>query len=136
MKTKIIEVTESTEFNWGKFMVGRFSEEWARSSEINPQSSRPLLSQVGHNHGDILVLDLQTCEGAVFRPGGVASYDLAKHQIWVCPMYEPFLEWLYRQDLSDIDKLPSVVDLGKVPTSMSGYRRTREGKHGQDTGRV
>lgn len=38
-------------------------------------------------------------------------------------MFEPFLQWLYLQDLSDLDKLPALVNLGDVPTSMSGYRR-------------
>lgn len=99
MQTKFIEATDGGGFNWGKFAVCRFT--------------------------DIVVLDLQTCEGAIFSPGGYAKNDLnGKHQIWVCPMYEPFLTWLYTQDLSDLDALPSLVDLGDVPTAMRGYRRT------------
>src|SRR6266702_1985984 len=56
---------------------------------------------------------LRTGEGAFFRVHrqGVASADLDKHQIWVCPMFEPFLNWLYKQDVSDLDQLPSLVDL-------------------------
>jgi len=61
---------------------------------------------------------------------GVASADLNKHQIWVCPMFEPFLNWLYKQDVSDLDQLPSLVDLGDVPTALFGYRR--KGKQCQD----
>ncbi len=122
MITRFIEATDATEFNWGKFAVCRFSpDEWSRKSEIS--AGRFLLRSIGHGTSDIFVLDLQTCEGAMFSPHGLAKADLSKHKIWVCPMFEPFLEWLYTQDLSDFDKLPSVVNLGDVPTAMAGYRR-------------
>lgn len=122
MQTRIIEATDATSFNHGKFMVSRFTDEWMVRSSIDPD--RPLLSSVcGWSPDHLHVLDLQTGEGAIFRPGGYAKADLDKHSIWVCPMFEPFLEWLYRQDLSDIEKLPALVNLGDVPTAMYGHRR-------------
>jgi hypothetical protein len=122
MLTKFIEATDVTNFNWGKFAVGRFElEEWKRPSVVGMSSS--LLRQRGWSPEHTWVLDLQTGEGAWFRPGGCALEDLRKHGIWVCPMFEPFLTWLYAQDLKDITKLPDLINLGDVPTSMAGYRR-------------
>lgn len=86
-------------------------------------SSRTLLWSLGWHPTDIVVLDLQTGEAGRFRAGGSAKADLNKHRIWVCPMFEPFLTWLYKQDLTDIDALPSFVNLGDVPTAFQGYRR-------------
>ena len=65
MKTKIIEATNGPQ-NWGKFMLGRFDSEWARGSAAltDPYS---LLSRVGWTDEHLLVLDLQTGEGAIFR---------------------------------------------------------------------
>lgn len=110
MIQKIIEVVGS--INWGKFLLMKFTEEWQMESKVSPGS--PLLQQLGWSRNNIWVLDLQTGEGAFFRPGGLASADLNdKHQIWCCPMYEPFLNWLYKQDLADITKLPDVVRFSK-----------------------
>lgn len=127
MITKFIEASDATEFNWGKFMVCRFDPgEWARQSEIEKRS---LLLARGWTHENVLVVDLQTGEGAIFRPGGLADADLnEKHQIWVCPMFQPFLVWLYAQDLTDLKALPGIVNLGNVPTSLYGYRRQRKQK--------
>lgn len=136
MITKFIEATDGTHFNWGKFAVCRFTEEeWARRSALSDttavsESGRPtarkLLPSLGWSTGHVLVVDLATGEGSLFWPKGLASADLnEKHQIWVCPMFEPFLGWLYAQDLSNLEALPGLVNLGDVPTSMQGYRRTR-----------
>ena len=84
----------------------------------------PLLARCGWWGLDyVWVLDLQTGEGAYFRHGGNAKADLTKHAIWVCPLYEPFLTWLYAQDLSDIEALPARIDLPNSPFSFAGYRR-------------
>ncbi len=123
MLTHFIEATDGTEFNWGKFAVCRFEQhEWSHNSQITP--GRLLLRAIGHGPSDILVLDLQTCEGAFFSPNGYAKADLDKHKVWVCPMFEPFLEWLYGQDLTDLNSLPHMVNLGDVPTACAGYRRS------------
>jgi hypothetical protein len=122
LKTKIIEATQDKEtgFNWGKFLLARFDTEWEYVSQMD---HRPLLRGRGWTLDNILVVDLQTGEGCIFRPIGLASEDLRAHAVWVCPMFEPFLEWLYQQDLTDLDKLPAVVELPGVPGEMSGYRR-------------
>jgi hypothetical protein len=122
MKTKFIEATqpEGKEFNWGKFMLARFEpEEWARRDQV---SGSLMLRGRGWDTYHILVTDLQTGEGAIFRPGGYARGDLKKHKIWVCPMFEPFLTWLYTQDTTDIEKLPALVRLD-APPEFQGYRR-------------
>lgn len=122
VKTQIVEVTNGP-LNWGKFLVGQFdAREWAHESAVSPGR---LLQQIGHNDrgNQLWVLDLQTCEGAQFRVGGLASADLNKHRIWVCPMFEPFLTWLYEHWDGDLEHLPTHVDLIDAPFSMHGYRR-------------
>lgn len=71
-------------------------------------------------------MDFATREGAAFSPGGFAKADLEKHRLWVCPMFEPFLEWLYKQNLVDLDKLPAKVDI-EGPKQLYGYRRPGPG---------
>lgn len=122
MKTRIIEATNG--FNWGKFMLGRFEEEYDHRSPISPDMS----PMARWDRNNMLVLDLATGEGAIFRIGGSVEYDLnQKHKIWVCPMYQPFLEWLYKQPHPfDLEALPAVVNVdpeGKL-SSLQGYRRT------------
>jgi len=127
MRVKFIEATnkQGDGVNWGKFMIARFTEEeWERRSKVG---GHPMLQERGWTKDHLLVLDLQTGEGAIFRPGGSVHYDLNdKHRIWVCPLFEPFLKWLYGQDLQSITVLPDTVDL-RAPGSFAGYRR--EGKH-------
>lgn len=136
MQTKMIECTNG--FNWGKFLVGRFTpEEWAVRSSVDGVLS--LIGGRGWTLEHLLVLDIQTGEGAIFRPGGSAKADLDKHQIWVCPLFEPFLTWLYTQPLGDLDQLGTVVMFTEeqAPSSMYGHRRAgpdrkrviREGKN-------
>lgn len=138
MKTKIIEATNGDARNWGKFIVMRPDVEWERASVVCPSrawtalsaiyetpegAEIPLLSQRGWDHQHIIVFDLETCEGAAFRPGGKPSADLEKHRIHVCPLFEPFLEWLYTQDLRDLDALPDSVALPDAEFMFAGYRR-------------
>lgn len=133
MKTKIIEAVQSKAVpgNWGKFMVMVPDEEWAYRSQVNTEFSGPLLRSVGWSAEHVWVLDLQTGEGAFFRAGGYAKADLNKHQIWVCPLCEPFLEWLYeryREDPRlDIGSLPDVVELPDAEFALAGYRRPGPG---------
>lgn len=128
MQTKFIEATnlDAGGFNWGKFMVCRFSEaEWAYRSAVSPE--RSLLSEVGWTKKHLFVCDLQTGEGGIFAPGGIAEADLHKHKIWVCPMFEPFLTWLYQQDLTDLDQLPALVQIKSAASALYGYRRKGTG---------
>lgn len=120
MHTKIIEATNGP-LNWGKFLLGRFDSEWDHKSVVN--DGRPLLRERGWTPKHLLVLDIQTGEGVVVRPGGYAKADLDKHAVWVCPLFEPFLTWLYLQDLTDLAKLPDHIDLPDAPFMMQGYRR-------------
>lgn len=128
MKTKIIEVSQQPNgggwSNHGKFMLGRFDVERERGQLVG-DVPYPLLNPRWHP-ATLLVLDLETGEGALFTPGGMPSADLRKHKIWVCPMFEPFLEWLYQQDTSDLDALPNVVALPDAEFAMYGYRRPGE----------
>jgi hypothetical protein len=129
---KVYPIEATNGANWGKFAVARpGGDEWAWSSQVG-HPGIPLLSQVGWARDHLWVMDLQTGEGGIFYPGGKASADLDKKQIWVCPMFEPFLNWLYAQDLSDLEALPSLVELPEAPFSMSGYRRggQRRSAHG------
>src|SRR5436190_24376660 len=100
MITKIVEATNGPN-NWGKFLVGRLDEEWNHRSAVDVREDAmpvapPLLYTIGFRHDAVLVLDLQTREGAMFTPVGVAKADLAKHRIWVCPLFEQLLEWYYQ----------------------------------------
>ncbi|MGI5292708.1 hypothetical protein ACQEVF_56685 [Nonomuraea polychroma] len=131
MKTYIFEASQPGHVtdptgpmrNWGKFLVGVPDVEWERRSHVpGNDSGIPLLTQLGWGRQHVWVLDLQTGEGAFFRPGGHAPSDLNKHKIWVCPMFEPFLVWLYKQDLSNLDKLPTYVEL-EARFAFAGYRR-------------
>lgn len=125
MKTQFIEVTQGSEFNWGKFMVGQFDEEeWERQSMLpGHEGMMPLLRGRGWAPLHFLVLDIETGEAAMFNKGGLASADLDKHRVWVCPMFEPFLEWLYVQDFKDVSELPRYVKLDTDIAAMAGYRR-------------
>lgn len=149
MRTKIIE-TEHGEGrgNHGKFMLLRPDTEWERVSLLPTlQQARPRSDEEGQVQDrlrvptpnllggvcgwglrHLWVLDLQTGEGACFLPGGYAVADLDKHAVWVCPMFQPFLEWLYDQDLSDLDALPDVVQLPEAPFAFAGYRREGPGR--------
>lgn len=120
METRFIEaIHPGGKGNWGKFMLGRFTpEEWAAQSAV----AGTILSGRGWSPEHLLVLDLQTGEGSIFRPGGLASADLKKHAIWVCPLFPYFLDWLYCQDLTDLSKLPALVEIPHAEFAMAGRR--------------
>ncbi len=123
VKLHLIEATSGPR-NWGKFAVGRPDmDAWARYSVVDPTATRPLLAARGWTLEHLWVLDLQTGEGAYFRPGGYAPDDLNKHRIWVCPLFEPFLAWLYTQDTTELDALPEHIDLPHAEFQAAGYRR-------------
>lgn len=123
MQTAIIEAEQPGSYqNWGKFMVMRFDRlEWQRKSRVS-DTGWPLLREIGWGPYHIIVFDLQTCEGAGFWPGGSAHHDLNKHAIHVCVLFEAFLEWLYKQDLSDFSALPEHVEI-ECEFGIYGYRR-------------
>ena len=77
------------ELNWGKFMVCGFDGvDWAVRSVVDNAYHQSLLGGRGWSPEHLLVFDLETGEGAMFKPGGSPRADLRKHQIWVCPMFD------------------------------------------------
>lgn len=122
---RVIEVTQDTEMNWGKFMIARFDPGFFRV--ISEITKTPLFSEIGYGWQDagLFVFDLQTREGAYFYPHGSAHADLEKHRIWVCPMFEPFLTWLYENWTGKLGDLPNLVKIpaAEAPFEMSGHRR-------------
>jgi hypothetical protein len=135
MISKIVEVTNGPR-NWGKFLVAKFDEyvEWKRGSVVAQQAfppaqrnltQLPLLSLIGWDASMLWILDLQTREGAAFKPGGSVPADLEKHRIWVCPLFEPFLQWLYEhpEHWPTPLSLPDHIDLPEATFEFRGYRR-------------
>lgn len=115
METKIIEADQDN-VSYGTYLLGKFDrEEWARPSIMQGMPS--LLHYQGWTGDHILILDLsRPGVGAIFRCGGVPRYDLEKRRLLVdkvaiCPLFEPFLEWLYTQDTKDLKALPDTVEL-------------------------
>jgi hypothetical protein len=130
--TKFVEAGHGTEpstiGNWGKFVIARFShDEWAQPVRFPGCSGSSLIGSQGWRGTHFMVFDLATGEGAMFQPGGHAPSDLNRHQIWVCPLFEPFLVWLYEfqheQPASWWDQLPAHVVLPSAGFALSGYRR-------------
>ncbi len=125
MKTRIVEATNGPR-NWGKFLLGQFDHEWEYKSLV--AEGKHLLREVGiGSPKTMLVLDLQTCEGVLFEPGhGFAAADLNKHAVWVCPLFEPFLTWLYGQP--EPFNISALVDLPTARFDWAGYRRPGLGR--------
>jgi hypothetical protein len=123
MQTKLIEFTHTGDAgNWAKVLVAAFSDEWAHRSVVADDRPRSLLSACGWGSWHRLIMDLQTGEGLIVSPGGDASVDLAKRRLWTCPLFPFALDWLYRQDLSDVSTLPDAVELPQAPVSLTGQR--------------
>jgi hypothetical protein len=127
VRTKIIEAV-SPQGNFGKFLLGVPDEEWSRLSEVEP--SRFVLGLHGWTRKHVLIVDLATGEGAFFLHGGLASADLRKKRVWVCPLFEPLLEWFHQQQLPmtvngllDLSGLPNIVHLDH-PLEFRGCRRS------------
>jgi hypothetical protein len=139
MISKLIEATN--QFNWGKFLVATFSpEEWAQKARVGyeGEDGPPLLRACGWGRDVFWMLDCQTGEGAIFHKPSNPVYDLnQKHQIWVCPMYEPTLMKIAKLEWQTPLDLPDVIELTDEETrdhsALYGFRRTRKksakGKH-------
>lgn len=115
MKTKIIETSDTAKFNWGKFLIGRFDHEWEREAGVSPEEGSLLRSQ-GWGPDHILVMDLSVGHAAMFLPSRSAKpeIDIRNTGIYFCPLFSGFLEWVYQQDLTDLDALPDYVELEPV----------------------
>jgi len=117
VRTKIIEASDRDKWNYGKFMLGRFDHEWERRAQvIDPLDGPSLIGSQGWGPDHILVMDLSVGHAAVFlpRPNSMAHIDVEDTGIYFCPLFRGFMEWLYQQDLSDLNALPDHVELGPV----------------------
>lgn len=144
MIVQFIEATQKIDqFNHGKFMVARFIGDEITAKSALPDYTEHSLWNLGGlrklRPGMTLVLDLQTGEGAGFslEPHGAgqtaarsALYELEKHELWVCPMFPPFLGWLFAQGMGgikgDIRTLPRYVELDTLDGALY---RPRSGRH-------
>lgn len=152
MDVKFVEATNGG--NWGKFMIGRYTDSEWREPVMMPGCeehfeigdeiwTRPLVASQGWTRDKhVWVMDLATGEGAMFALGGFAHADLEKHKIHVCVLFEAFLAWLY--DWSNQlgtdwwNPLPRLIMLPDVEFALYGRRRpgptTTEGSpDGTDT---
>ena len=130
MEQVFVEVSD--EANWAKILLMKFgSEDLLVRSKV---SGDFLLKSVdnnrrvktGTNAEKVFVLDLQTEEGAFFFPRkeGNAKDDLESHEIWVCPLYLPFLIWLYANMPKELKEIPKLVEFPKsTHVHYQGWRR-------------
>lgn len=119
MDVKFVETTNGPQ-NWGKFAVLRFDDDdWKQKSAVD---GRPLLAGRGWGRDHVMVVDLQTGEGAFFFAGGIHKSDLDKHAIWVCPMYEATLRHVCDGE-HDPMKTEDHLDFPDEPFEYAGYRR-------------
>jgi hypothetical protein len=118
MVTHFIEASDG--MMHGKFMLGRLdSAELGVRSALPGSEEDPLMRVGGRrrlNERSTLIVDLQTGNGAAFFiGGGLWIADLNRTgPIHVCPMFPPFLKWLYEQKVPDfpataIEQLPRYV---------------------------
>jgi hypothetical protein len=125
MNTRLVEVTDGAFY--GKFLVAQFDEaEWRHEAEVFKESiHRPvpyaLLDVCGWSRDHLLVLDLETGNGTIFRPGGHLAHDMEKRQMgYVCPLYRPFLGWLYEHAARTggiaLDDIPAILHMGPFMT--------------------
>lgn len=126
VRTKIVEAynqaPSGARFNWGRFLIASFDEEWDRRAADVDAGSIPVMAAGGWNRADRLVLDLATGEGAIFAMHGLAEHDvLEKHQVWVCVLFPAFLAWLRAQAVGDVRALPDEVVLDVSP-AFHGHR--------------
>lgn len=133
MRTHIIEATNKNQ-NWGKFLLGVLDDEWDRFPETpGCNTGVPLLASLPRTRGqkwdrarDVLIMDLQTREAAVFALEGDPRVELERHQVWVCPLFEPFLGWLYSQPVDRVLSLdlPAWIDIPDAKFAWAGHRRS------------
>ncbi len=116
--------------NWGKFAIGRYTNAELREPTRFPGcDGRHVVSLRGWGSEHIWVFDLATGEAARFHPVGYAIADLSEHRVWVCPLFEPFLTWLYRFIREHPypqwwDDLPRTVELSEADFAFGGHRRS------------
>ncbi len=128
METKLIEA--GGQGNWGRFLLGHYDRQELAQLPRYPgcEGPVPLVSQCGWGSDKVWVMDLATEEGFLVPIGTVAAaHILEKHQVHVCVLFEPFLDWLLgfqrEHGAAWWDTLPATVDLPEAPFGFYGYRR-------------
>jgi len=119
MQTKIIEAQDSSHSLWGRFLVGRFDNEWSRCSRsaVMGFDSLPVLSGMGWNQRHLLVMDLSVGHGALFDLADSGPVDFEHRGVYFGPLFKDFMTWLYAQDTSDLDGLPDELELERPTTT-------------------
>lgn len=72
-----------------------------------------------------MVRDKLGREGCLVAPWlcGDAHTDLQRHKVWVCPLFEPFIAWLYARGDVDPMTIPAHVDIPDAAFALAGHRR-------------
>jgi hypothetical protein len=133
VKSKFLEVTNKA--NWAKLQLLQWEpSDLARPSLV--QKGKVLLNAVQVRRGDaadpltaVFVRDLQTQEGCEFYPSPEADCktQLDMHRVWVCPLFYPFVSWLFANYQGDVTSLPDLVELAdSKKQEYQGYRRPGE----------
>lgn len=131
MDTKFVEAGRPApnHGNWGKFVVARYTTDELHAPTRFPGcEGQRVVSLRGNGAQHIWVLDLATGEGFRVPVSERHAFSaLEQHQVWVCPLFEPFLEWLLTYIAghpSDWwDTLPRTVELPDATFEMRGHRR-------------
>lgn len=137
MELKFVEAGQAPEGggNWGKFAVARWSTLEMREPTRFPGCEGQFITGLtGSPFDHIWLLDIQAGEGALFSINNPIPVDvphqLNEKQIYICPMFEPFMTWLWEHirshqgtNLDWFDELPRVVVLPEAPFDLYGYRR-------------
>lgn len=143
METRFVEagqgISEQTSANWGKFLVARYSgRELTEPTQFPMCEGQTVVDLRGPGDRHVWVLDLVTGEGVRFDWTTVrnAAAALQRHQVWVCPMFEPLVEWLVTHiraaGTAWWDTLPRCVLLPDAPFALSGHRRPGPGQRARD----
>ncbi len=119
--------------NWGKFIICEYGPEEISYKSLVDEGAN-LLRTCGYHEQNLWrwILDIQTGEGLSVRVEkdgrGNAKADLSKHKIWVCPLFEPMLDWFYKNGFCPVDELPSLINLSleEAPFALQGYRRGQD----------
>ena len=113
MKSRIIEVEDFPPVFWGSFLVITFDEEWERKVMVSdPETQRfSLLAAHGWTREHLLVVDLGIGRGAMFHTRVDPRSQIAAIDFHFSPFFLCFLDWLWAQDLSDLDALPEHIVL-------------------------
>lgn len=130
MRRQFIEVSD--DMNWGKMELQQLEPSDMEVMSL-VKAGAPLLTAIETQRRSsadplkqVRIWDLQTGEGAVFTParGEDPKAQLDQHRVWVCPLFLPFVRWLFRQDCTDITALPRLVEFPEGDVChLQGYRR-------------